>query len=140
MTPFSKVTEYVDTLKSDDYEYSSVEEANMFVKTGILHTGLKLNREYQVDDENIISEISQNEFTMISLFAYRALAIKTHDTLMRKAINFKTIAFQVSGLTERAKETMRVVWWLDGEIEKCYKSIITGSSFSISGFVKEMEG
>ncbi len=126
-TPISRVQEILDVLISQDTVFTSSDIPLSFCKAGVIQASIALKKDFPMrittDEQSneiieIDAEISDKEIYLASLYAYRNYAVKEHDTMRMKAINFKTISFAVTGLTERAKATMRIVWWCDQELER----------------------
>ena len=129
--PLQRVQDILDVLKSNNNVFTDSNIPVNYCVVGTIQAGLALNKSFDVIDvdtgnvdedgnpilEKVIdSDISSQEIYLAGLYAYRNYALQEHDEMRRKAINFKTISFSVTGLTERAKETMRIVWWCDEEI------------------------
>lgn len=127
-TPLTRVSEVLDMLKSQDNVFNDSKIPMTFCKIGVIQTSIVLKKEFPMSStiqEGSIEEvwlidapITDKELYIAGLFAYKNYAVKQHDELTGKALNFKTISFAVSGLTERAKEAMRIVWWCDNEIAR----------------------
>lgn len=135
-TPLSRVMEVLNVLKSQESVFADSTIPFSFCRVGVIQASIALKKDFplitvmetdeggnSVEVTYIDTEISDKELYIAGLYAYRNYALKEHDTMRRKAINFKTISFAVSGLTERAKETMRIVWWCDTEIQKVLADI-----------------
>lgn len=96
-----------------------------FARWGVVQAGAALDRELSVTLERdgdtitggyVCEDLNEKELYLCGLYAFRTYAMQEHSKYANKAVNFKTINFAVSGLTERAKECMRIVWWVDSAI------------------------
>lgn len=103
-----------------------LERIKVHAATGVAFAGLETGKAYLslVDVSHIpfeeleTKEMSNREILLAVRFAYREFALNLHQKCAEKAVNFKTASFAISGMTERAKEIMRIVWWCDGEIKR----------------------
>jgi len=147
-TPLSEVIDVIETLKSADVLFSDAKIPYKHAKFGVTQASISLGKDFPVTititedadgTETVTGEIgadlSDKEVLLCGLYAYRSYAMQEHHSLTQKAVNFKTINFAVSGLTERAKEAMRIVWWLDTEIAKVLQSVADpiGASAQMGG-------
>lgn len=128
--PLDRVEEILDILKSQDKIFSDSTIPLKFCRVGVIQASIALKKEFPLtktsaddgtgvvtDVWEINADITDKELYLAGLYAYKNYAVKQHDELTGKALNFKTISFAVTGLTERAKEAMRIVWWTDNEIK-----------------------
>lgn len=127
-TPISNIFDIVETMKSDEITLPPNLPMS-FAKTGVIQASIILQKDFEFDEtdpQNILitSPITSKEVYLAGLYAYRSYALKEHDKLRAKAINFKTISFAVTGMSERAKSTMRIVWWCDNEIAKIVNVLV----------------
>lgn len=147
-TSLDRVEEILTMLKSRVEVFQDKTIPVTYCKFGVIQASIALGKDFdmveqQVPDGNggttdkifITSAITDKEIYLAGLYAYRNYALNMHDEYSKKAINFKTISFAVSGLTERAKEIQRIVWWCDGEI----KSVLDKMT-SAYGTASEMVG
>lgn len=147
-TPLDKIYDILDTLKSQDNVFTDSTIPIKFCRIGVIQASISLKKEFpmtsvteetpggeKIEKWYIEAPITDKELYLAGLYAYRNYAIKQHDELTGKALNFKTISFAVTGLTERAKEAMRIVWWCDTEINKVLKSMqpSVGSAVEMAG-------
>ena len=106
--------------------FNVVPLSSLYITMGVAQAGIALGKEFlKIADcysEQELSDIpcremSNREIILASRYAYREFAINTHDIFTRKAVNFKSNSFSIAGMTERAKEEQRIIWWCDGEIK-----------------------
>lgn len=134
-TPLSEVYDILNVFKSQNVVFANQDIPFSFCKVGVIQASIALKKDFPMYTETdingnsmtYIEGINPKEVYLAGLYAYRNFAMQTHDELKRSAINFKTISFAVSGLTERAKEVMRSVWWCDEEIRKTLNSLLESS-------------
>ena len=127
-TPLSDVIDIINTLKSEEElfadEYIPVQHA----KLGVIQTALALGSDLSITEEDAVApdtgkvyyiepSLTAKEIYLCGLYAFRNYMIKEHHKLAVKAVNFKTLTFAVTGLTERSKEIMRIVWHSDNLIK-----------------------
>ncbi|MGE6227628.1 hypothetical protein [Paenibacillus chitinolyticus] len=122
-TPLSSVTEIIETLKSVEVNYANADIPIKHAKLGVTQASIALDTDWGILGTDISADLTTKEIYLCGLFAFRNFAFQDHHGLTQKAVNFKTINFAVTGLTERAKEAMRIVWWLDNEIAKTLASL-----------------
>jgi hypothetical protein len=126
-TNISQINDILTALKSREVVFASDDIPESFCKIGLIQAGIALKKDFTVEEISgeyyITSDITGKEIYLAGIYAYRNYATQEHDTMRLKAMNFKTISFAVTGLTERAKETMRIVWWCDNEIERVLNSL-----------------
>ena len=107
---------------------------NEYVLQGVSNAGPVLGRTYfsladYLGEENVAIEdietpkMGNSEIKLSALCSYLEFALNFHHTLTKKATNFKSRSFSISGTTERAKEAMRIVWWIEGQIDKILEHI-----------------
>lgn len=146
--PLDKVFEVLDMLKSQDTVFADSKIPTSLCKYGIIQASIVLGKEFPmttttsndsqgnpVETVIINADITDKELYLAGLYAYRNYATKTHDEATKRATNFKTISFAISGATERAKEFMRIVWWCDNEIKATINALA-----SSMGVASEMVG
>lgn len=134
-TPLSAVVEVIESLKDAEAVFLNAKIPFTHAKFGVTQASIALGTDYPVtitettepDGSKSYSgeigvDLSSKEILLCGLYAFRNYAMQEHSSLTQKAVNFKTINFAVTGLTERAKEAMRIVWWCDNEIEKVLSS------------------
>jgi hypothetical protein len=135
-TPLDKVIDVINTFKSQEALFTSNNIPIGHAKLGVIQAGIALVKDFPVTstvgyDDNgeqievvtIEADLNQMEIYICGLYAFRNYAMQEHHTLTQKAVNFKTINFAVTGLTERAKEMMRIVWWCDTEIGRVLETL-----------------
>lgn len=128
-TPITRVMKVVKVLKSAENIFANavipIDQAEVGVTQASIALSVDFNIIYEIknvdgQDVEVAKEVTENltpkEIYLCGLYAYRNYALAEHDKATAKAVNFKTINFAVSGLTEKAKEAMRIVWWCDNEI------------------------
>jgi len=113
--------------------FKNVKVTNSFVVMGVAEAGTAIKKNFisladsispDLDIENIeCARMSNREIILASRYAYRQLALSVHHTFAKKAVNFSINNLSVKGLTERAKEIMRIVWWCDTQIKDIIKDI-----------------
>lgn len=145
-TPLRYVQDILDTLKGSEIEYLSDSIPISHTRNGIIQTGVHLDRDFtftEVDkgdgtlEPAIAENLTSSEIFLAGLCSARSYFFQEHHNITQKAVNFKTINFQVSGLTERAKEMMRMVWWCDNQIESVLKKL---QRSELAGNTTQMEG
>lgn len=123
--PLDNVMDILEVLKSQDSTFANLTIPVSFCRIGVTQASITLKKDFPMTyilnpDETktytINADITEKELYLAGLYAYRNYAVKQHDQLTGKALNFKTISFAVTGLTERAKEAMQIVKWADKEI------------------------
>lgn len=136
--------------------FKNVKVTNSFVVMGVAEAGTAIKKNFisladsispDLDLGNIeCSRMSNREIILASRYAYRQLALSVHHTFAKKAVNFSINNLSVKGLTERAKEIMRIVWWCDGQIKDIVNDILQNPededgnySSGFSGSVVEMK-
>lgn len=136
--------------------FKNVKVTNSFVVMGVAEAGTAIKKNFisladsispELDLGSIeCSRMSNREIILASRYAYRQLALSVHHTFSKKAVNFSINNLSVKGLTERAKEIMRIVWWCDGQIKDIVNDILRNPedengnySSSFSGSVVEMK-
>ena len=127
-TDLIEIIDVVNILKSNEVAFVDSEIPFKFAKWGVVNASIPLGLNFTVtlvkDGNGIVTggsvdiDLTEKEKLLCGLYAYRAFAMQEHHKLTSKAVNFKTINFAVTGLTERAKEAMRIVWWCDTEINR----------------------
>ncbi|WP_336786949.1 hypothetical protein [Paenibacillus sp. MMO-177] len=135
-TPLSNVIEVIETLKSVEVTYANADVPIKHAKLGVTQASIALDVDWNVSDTEISADLTTKQVYLCGLYAFRNFAFQDHHGLTQKAVNFKTINFAVTGLTERAKEAMRIVWWLDTEIAKTlatFGTIAIGSASEMGG-------
>ena len=123
---------------------------NSFVVYGVCEAGGLLKKNFlnlvdtlgvEDDLESIeCKKMTNREILLASRCAYRELALSVHHTLTKKAVNFSINNLAVRGLTERAKEIMRIVWWCDSQIEKILKDIKLNPEDDDGNYLKSQSG
>lgn len=136
--------------------FKNVKVTNSFVVMGVAEAGTAIKKNFisladsispELDLGSIeCSRMSNREIILASRYAYRQLALSVHHTFSKKAVNFSINNLSVKGLTERAKEIMRIVWWCDGQIKDIVNDILQNPededgnySSGFSGSVVEMK-
>lgn len=136
--------------------FKNVKVTNSFVVMGVAEAGTAIKKNFisladsispELDLGSIeCSRMSNREIILASRYAYRQLALSVHHTFSKKAVNFSINNLSVKGLTERAKEIMRIVWWCDTQIKDIVKDILQNPedengnySSGFSGSVVEMK-
>lgn len=136
--------------------FKNVKVTNSFVVMGVAEAGTAIKKNFisladsispELDLGSIeCSRMSNREIILASRYAYRQLALSVHHTFAKKAVNFSINNLSVKGLTERAKEIMRIVWWCDGQIKDIVNDILRNPedengnySSGFSGSVVEMK-
>ncbi len=136
--------------------FKNAKVTNSFVVMGVAEAGTAIKKNFisladsinpDLDIENIeCARMSNREIILASRYAYRQLALSVHHTFTKKAVNFSINNLSVKGLTERAKEIMRIVWWCDGQIKDIVNDILQNPededgnySSGFSGSVVEMK-
>lgn len=136
--------------------FKNVKVTNSFVVMGVAEAGTAIKKNFISLADSIspdldlgsieCSRMSNREIILASRYAYRQLALSVHHTFTKKAVNFSINNLSVKGLTERAKEIMRIVWWCDGQIKDITNDILRNPedengnySSSFSGSVVEMK-
>lgn len=144
-TPLSDIVDVIETLKSVEHLYANDSIPIKHAKMGVTQASIALDTDWtvtltrDVDGKEIGGDIdallSAKQVYLAGLYAFRNFAFQDHHGLMQKAVNFKTINFAVTGLTERAKEAMRIVWWMDNEIARTLLAFTApmGSSNEMGG-------
>jgi hypothetical protein len=132
-TPLSEIIDVVNTLKSSEVVFQDTQIPFKYAKWGAVHASIPLGMDFSITlatdgNGNIVEgyidvDLNEKQKFLCGLYAYRTFALQEHHKLTSKAVNFKTINFAVTGLTERAKEAMRIVWWCDNEIERILKAL-----------------
>lgn len=139
MTPLQQVIDIINILKSNETVFTDVNIPINHAKLGVIQASLAISREYNFITQNeevyIDVDLSNKEIYICGLYAYRNFALQEHHKMTEKAINFKTISFALTGMTERAKEYMRIIWWCDSEIARTL-----GFLRSPIGYSSEMKG
>lgn len=136
--------------------FKNVKVTNSFVVMGVAEAGTAIKKNFISLADSIspdldlgsieCSRMSNREIILASRYAYRQLALSVHHTFSKKAVNFSINNLSVKGLTERAKEIMRIVWWCDTQIKDIVKDILQNPedengnySSGFSGSVVEMK-
>lgn len=136
--------------------FKNIKVTDSFVITGVAEAGTAIKKNFinladamsaDVNLEAIeCKPMSNREIILASRYAYRQLALSVHHTFAKKAVNFTINNLSVKGLTERAKEIMRIVWWCDGQIKELVNDILQNPedengmySSGFSGSVVEMK-
>lgn len=109
------------------YDYGDVEEIDGESDSGV---GDNMEDFLSIIGYSVSPDMTERETYLAGLYATRNFLFSEHEELTRKAVNFKTINFAVHGLTERAKEYMRMVWWIDNEIKHVVNQIQEASGSS----------
>lgn len=135
-TSLDEVMEILDMFKSNSKVFTDAKIPLSYCKYGVIQASIILSKDFPmtsttVDNGSgvmqtvvtIDTPITDKELYLAGLFAYRNYSVNNHDDVTGKAINFKTISFAVSGLTERAKEMMRIVYWCEKEIARTLTSL-----------------
>lgn len=114
--------------------FKNIKTTNSFVVVGVAEAGSIIKKNFlsladaispDINLENITCQrMTNREIILASRFAYRQLALSVHHTFTKKAVNFSINNLSVKGLTERAKEIMRIVWWCDTQIKDIVKDIM----------------
>lgn len=127
-TQLSELLDVVNTLKSSEVIFQDTQVPFMYARWGAVNASIPLGIDFTITlvkdgngsiiDGYIDADLTEKQKFLCGLYAYRAFSLQEHHKLTAKAVNFKTINFAVTGLTERAKEAMRIVWWCDNEIAK----------------------
>lgn len=114
--------------------FRNVKVTDSFVIMGVAEAGTAIKKNFISLSDSISSEtkleeveckpMSNREIILASRYAYRQLALSVHHTFTKKAVNFSINNLSVKGLTERAKEIMRIVWWCDTQISNIVKDIL----------------
>jgi hypothetical protein len=124
-TPIEKIKKIMDTLKSPSSIYVNVSIPYDYCVLGVTQASIPLGKDFNIDEVDngdgtktyTIKEVmTTKEIYLAGLYSYRNYFLGIHQDMDEKAVNFKTINFAVTGLTERAKEAMRIVWWCDTQI------------------------
>lgn len=106
--------------------FEGVPLSPLYITMGVSHAGIALGKQFitlaEAYDAKDLEEVdcadmTNREIILASRYAYREYALNTHEIYTSKAVNFKSNSFSISGMTERAKEAMRIVWWCDIEIK-----------------------
>jgi len=141
-TPLKDIENILDLLKSQSEIFNDATIPERYCSLGLIQTGLQLNKDYEIIsvEENgttvkYVENINSRECYLTALYAYRTYALQKHDEFASKAVGVKTISFAVTGLIDRARQTMKVVEWCDIEISKTLQQLV-----SPSGFSSEMTG
>ena len=152
----------LDRLVSDEESeelkpaFKNIKTTNSFVVMGVAEAGSIIKKNFlnladaispDISLEDIVCQkMTNREIILASRFAYRQLALSVHHTFTKKAVNFTINNLSVKGLTERAKEIMRIVWWCDTQIKDIVKDIAQNPedengnyTSSFSGSVVEMK-
>lgn len=115
-------------VKSDKEVFGErVENLDEYVLQGTSYAGVVLGKTYfslvdcmgEVDLESIETpKMGNAEVRLAALCSYLDFALNFHHNLTVKATNFKSKSLSISGATEKAKEAMRIVWWIEGQIKQ----------------------
>lgn len=136
--------------------FRNVKTTNSFVVMGVAEAGTAIKKNFisladsispDLDlDGMTCGKMTNREIILASRYAYRQLALSVHHTFAKKAVNFTINNLSVKGLTERAKEIMRIVWWCDTQIKDIVKDILENPededgnyTSSFAGSVVEMK-
>lgn len=119
-------------IHEDEKIFGEIDSLDGYVLQGTSYAGVLIGRTYFSLADNLIGKkveeidtpkLGNLEIRLASVCAYREFALNFHHTLTKKATNFKSNKFSVAGMTERAKEAMRIVWWCDTQISSLIDSI-----------------
>jgi len=134
-TPLNDIVDIINIFKNKDSVFADEVIPYKYAKWGVITASIPLNTDFvislELDElENIIGgsiepSLTDKQILLCGIYAYRIFAFQQHEMYATKAVNFKTINFAVSGLTERAKEMMRIVWWCDNEIERILNELLS---------------
>lgn len=145
-TPLRYITDILDTFKGSEIAYLNTDIPLAHTRNGVIQTGVHLDKDFKfIEIEKsdgtfepaIDADLSSSEIFLAGICSARSYFFQEHHNITQKAVNFKTINFQVSGLTERAKEMMRMVWWCDNQIESVLKKL---RRHDLAGSTTQMEG
>jgi hypothetical protein len=151
-TLLSDVIEVIDMLKSNETPYYDQTIPVTYAKFGVVEASIQLGRDFNitVTDQTVTDangatttvkvgvidvDLTNKEVYLCGLYSFRNYAYQDHSRLMEKAVNFKTINFAVTGLSERAKEAMRIIQRMDDQIESTLNAMM-----SPAGHSDEMRG
>lgn len=130
---------------TDSFVLIGVAEAGTAIKKNFISLSDSISSEIKLEDVNC-AKMSNREIILASRYAYRQLALSVHHTFTKKAVNFTINNLSVKGLTERAKEIMRIVWWCDSQIKELQADILQNPedengnyASSFAGSVVEMK-
>ena len=130
---------------TNSFVVMGVAEAGTAIKKNFISLADSINPDLDIEDIEC-ARMSNREIILASRYAYRQLALSVHHTFTKKAVNFSINNLSVKGLTERAKEIMRIVWWCDGQIKDIVNDILQNPededgnySSGFSGSVVEMK-
>lgn len=131
-TPLSKIVDIINTLKSDEAIFANEDIPINHASLGVTQASIMIGENWDVTIDRTVTpptglinaDLTTKQTYLCGLYAFRNYISQEHHKLMQKAVNFKTINFAVTGLTERAKEAMRIIWWTDGEIERVLTALI----------------
>lgn len=139
MTPLSEVIGVIDMLKSADAIYADTNIPIQFARFGVVQASIQLDFECNivtnVEEPYVDMELSDKVIYLSGLYGFLSYITKEHHELSRKAVDFRTINFAVSGLSDRAKEIMKIIYHTKSEIEKTLSALIAPL-----GHVAEMRG
>lgn len=145
-TPIRYILDILDTFKGSEIAFLNENIPLAHARNGVIQAGVHLDRDFKFVDIDkgdgtlepaIDADLSTSELFLTGLCTARSYFFQEHHNITQKAVNFKTINFQVSGLTERAKEMMRMVWWCDNQIESVLKKL---QRQELAGTTIQMEG
>ncbi|MBU5669654.1 hypothetical protein KQI68_07345 [Peptoniphilus sp. MSJ-1] len=136
--------------------FKNLKTTNSFVIMGVAQAGSNIRKNFinlsdsispDLELESIeCKKMSNRELILASRYAYRELVLSVHHSYAKKAVNFSINTLSVKGLTERAKEIMRIVWWCDTQIKEILADIKSNPEdengnylSSFSGYVEEMK-
>lgn len=103
------------------------ESLDEYVLQGVSNAGVLLGKMYfSMADHFGVTELEKietpkmgnSEIKLAALCSYLEYALNFHQNLTSRATNFSSKSFSVTGTTEKAKEAMRIVWWIEGQLEK----------------------
>lgn len=127
-TPLTNVIDIFTTFRSKEADSLLDTVLISYCKLAVLQSSILISKDFTFttttseDTPPIVTitineDLTGKEIYLVGVMAYRNYLLDMHETVTTKAINFKTISFAITGLTERAKEVMRSIWWCDREIQ-----------------------
>lgn len=137
-TPLKDIVDLLNLLKSNSEVFSDNDIPEKFCLLGLTQAGIPIGKNFEVTVVDVagvpakyVENINNMECYLVALYAYRTYALQKHDEFASKAVGVKTISFAVTGLIDRARQTMKVIEWCDNEIAKTLSYLVMPSGFSV---------
>lgn len=127
MTPLSEVIAVINMLKSDDAVFANTDIPIQFAKFGVVQASIQLDFDCNVitdvEEPYVDVKLSDKVIYLSGLYGFLSFITKEHHELSRKAVDFRTINFAVQGLSDRAKEIMKIIYHIKSEIDKTLSAL-----------------